>query len=424
MAGEVKHQWNGSILTVISDSGASSADLKGPRGDTGPRGPQGPGGVVYNDDGELIVDLSPYATRDELEYAIENNQPDLDIFATKPYVIETVYGALPNMNTYVTKSDLEQKCKPYVSQAYVDLAIKDNQPDLTPYATKDYVENEIENIDLPAYATKNYVSTEIAKAQLSGGAGDGSGVDLSGYATKDDLTTVETKVDGKTILKDAHGNIYTSLGGYKQAGAINYVNNNMNYIPRGHWGGQGWTGGGIAGNVGSNFVTGTVYAIKLIFKDGYTISFDMKYSTIGSNGAMVAGGQYWDWEMNIAETNDHFSGFTAYNNGDFKIDTANFADDTVLLDKYVLTGVSVYAPGCIPIDGEFIPVDGNTIYLNEDGKLSCSVNVSGGGSGGSDISLTNYYTKAEVDALILGLAGSGGGGSAPVEIPSGEEVDY
>jgi hypothetical protein len=38
-----KHTWNGTILTITSDSGTSSADLKG---DLGPRGPQGPAGVV------------------------------------------------------------------------------------------------------------------------------------------------------------------------------------------------------------------------------------------------------------------------------------------------------------------------------------------------------------------------------------------
>ena len=69
MAGEIKHEWNGTVLTIISDSGASSADLGGP---TGPRGAQGPAGIslgsggsgnvdidggslVYNEDGELEV---------------------------------------------------------------------------------------------------------------------------------------------------------------------------------------------------------------------------------------------------------------------------------------------------------------------------------------------------------------------------------
>lgn len=69
MAGEIKHEWNGTVLTIISDSGASSADLGGP---TGPRGAQGPAGIslgsggsgnvdidggslIYNEDGELEV---------------------------------------------------------------------------------------------------------------------------------------------------------------------------------------------------------------------------------------------------------------------------------------------------------------------------------------------------------------------------------
>lgn len=48
------HSWNGTVLTVTSASGTSSADLQGPKGDTGARGPQGepgqPGasGFAYN----------------------------------------------------------------------------------------------------------------------------------------------------------------------------------------------------------------------------------------------------------------------------------------------------------------------------------------------------------------------------------------
>lgn len=43
MSGGFKHSWNGTVLTITSDSGTSSMDLKG---DLGPRGPQGPAGVV------------------------------------------------------------------------------------------------------------------------------------------------------------------------------------------------------------------------------------------------------------------------------------------------------------------------------------------------------------------------------------------
>lgn len=49
MAGTIKHEWNGTILTITSDSGTSSADLKGEKGDDGVRGAQGkPGGTCYN----------------------------------------------------------------------------------------------------------------------------------------------------------------------------------------------------------------------------------------------------------------------------------------------------------------------------------------------------------------------------------------
>lgn len=41
MAGQIFHQWDGTVLTITSDSGTSSADLKGAKGDDGVRGPQG-----------------------------------------------------------------------------------------------------------------------------------------------------------------------------------------------------------------------------------------------------------------------------------------------------------------------------------------------------------------------------------------------
>ena len=59
------HSWNGSVLTVTSASGTSSADLRGPQGETGPQdeagatgatGPQGPKGETGDDgaDGEVV----------------------------------------------------------------------------------------------------------------------------------------------------------------------------------------------------------------------------------------------------------------------------------------------------------------------------------------------------------------------------------
>ena len=40
-SGGISHYWNGTVLVVTSDSGTSSSDLKGEKGDTGPKGEQG-----------------------------------------------------------------------------------------------------------------------------------------------------------------------------------------------------------------------------------------------------------------------------------------------------------------------------------------------------------------------------------------------
>lgn len=42
----ITHNWNGTVLTITSDSGTSSADLKGATGDDGCRGPKGADGFV------------------------------------------------------------------------------------------------------------------------------------------------------------------------------------------------------------------------------------------------------------------------------------------------------------------------------------------------------------------------------------------
>lgn len=66
MAGKITHEWNGTVLTITSDSGTSSMDLKGPKGDTGVRGPQGVAGVSYGGDGSS-VDMSNYYTKSEID---------------------------------------------------------------------------------------------------------------------------------------------------------------------------------------------------------------------------------------------------------------------------------------------------------------------------------------------------------------------
>ena len=335
MSGEIKHEWDGTILTVTSDSGTTASDLQGPKGDVGPRGPQGPAGVVYDADGKIVFDPSIYATQ------------------------ETVDAAIANM-------------------------------------------------DLTKYASKNYVSTEIAKAQL-----EGAGVDTSGFATLDDLESVEVNIDNKTIIKDADGSIRTSIGGYATGGGVDYRLTGIEYVPTGRWGGNGWIHAGDVGNIGQPFLPDVLYHIEMTFKDGDTVKFDIMFEErpAGTTSEPYSLWPYPPYDFMFVNSNNiHLSEFYAYADGGFSYGTSNDAG-TVLEDRWILTDISIYAPGFVPISANYIPVDGKSIFINDEGKLSASFAVDEEGN----INLDNYYTKAEIDAFFA----SGGGA-----FPSSEEVEY
>lgn len=100
----ITHSWNGTILTVTSDSGSSSADLKGEKGDTGIRGAQGAKGRT----GELTADiLVDYATKEDVSTAIANAQipeaqADLSAFTTHSQLYATRNRTCAN-RLYTTK---------------------------------------------------------------------------------------------------------------------------------------------------------------------------------------------------------------------------------------------------------------------------------------------------------------------------------
>ena len=61
------------------------------------------------------------------------------------------------------------------------------------------------------YATKTFVTNAISEAQLSG---DGNSVDLSGYATKTELSTKVDKVSGKSLILDTEIERLSTLVNY------------------------------------------------------------------------------------------------------------------------------------------------------------------------------------------------------------------
>lgn len=114
---------------------------------------------VTNGDTTYKLDMSQVATKEELEHNHDT------VYAPKEHV----------HSQYITEH-----------QSLEHLALKEHTH--TEYAQKEHEHSQYltEHQDISHLASKAYVSNEIANAQLNGGGGSGE-IDLSGYATKDDL---------------------------------------------------------------------------------------------------------------------------------------------------------------------------------------------------------------------------------------------
>ena len=176
MAGTIEHSWNGTILTIISDSGTSSVDLKGGKGDTGPRGAQGPAGVIVNPDG--TIDTSAYATEtyvNEKIAEIQTGSVDLSNYYTKPETVSL-------LNNYATKAEIPDvtglasqawvEAKGYLTQHQALKTINgesivgtgnitiSGSPDMSNYYTKEQIDAKgylTEHQSLAAYALKSEI---------------------------------------------------------------------------------------------------------------------------------------------------------------------------------------------------------------------------------------------------------------------------
>ena len=350
----VEHIWNGTVLTIISDSGASSADLKGQKGDTGPRGPQGPAGVITDEQGQVVVDLSPYYTGTEVDNKIA----------------AALEGA--ELEDYPTNDEMAT----YVSSA------------LGSYATKEDVANV--EVDLTGYATETYVKTEVAKAQL-----EGAGVDTSVFATKEDLEDYKVTVDDVSITIDTNGALATTIGGGVN-GYLYHITPNVLIT-------------NASQKYGIPVVANTTYCIELKYSNGETDTLIGYFLENPDGGSWL---RNFKAEVNystyIGVSND---GLTSIFGNTVKGSTTEYDAITIAFENDALPDEPLYLNElCIslgnsptgeylPINANFIPVDGVTTII-QDGKL---VALAGG-----EVNLTDYYTKSEVNALV----NTGGGTTA------------
>ena len=121
------------------------------------------------------IDLSNYATKEELPTKVSQLENDLNYLTNIP-------------EEYITNEELNNKG--YLTE-HQDISGK---ADKTELFSKDYNDliNKPNIPSLDGYATENYVKNEIANAQLGG---EDDKVDLSGYATKEELNNKANKID-------------------------------------------------------------------------------------------------------------------------------------------------------------------------------------------------------------------------------------
>ena len=340
MAGEVKHQWNGSVLTVISDSGASSADLKGPKGDTGPRGPQGPAGVVYDENGELVIDLSIFYTTGEIDEKFANYTPDLSNYPTNADLLET--------------------------EENLRLEIENKKVDLSGYATEKYVDQQITNV-----AT-------------------GGSIDLGNYYTKaevdNEISNYKVNADEKTIVTGADGKIRTAIGGYYK-----------DYLLK-------LTGLNVLLESGSNRLIElegiedlvddhSTYYAKIVYADGFdeTVTLTLYSSNVYEDEATYS----------FTSNSSRIKWFNFYS-VDYN-DTVDYCNVGVTsgvdgvgqtINEFYLWDAEM---GYNTIDPNFIPVDNSSIKINSQGKLYAT------GLDGEGVDLTDYATMEYVDSAIAAI---------------------
>ena len=396
MAGEIRHAWDGSVLTVTSDAGVSSADLRGPKGDTGPRGPQGPGGIVYNEFDEALLDLSDYYTRAEVDELVANaDGADVDL---------SNYYTKLEVNDKIANLELEADLGSYYTKSEVDELVENVEVDLSDYPTRSEVD-EVVNSATEGHVTKAYVDAEIAKAQMEGADIDTSqfvtreelndleiDIDTSQFVTRDELGDLQigVKIDGKTIIQGPNG-LQTAIGGGRKnsyiiaAEGLNVSLANRATMIK-------------VMNVDKVYsFTGTdTYEFRFTFADGtseiYSATFELMVDSYGNTGR-------YDAEFNELGNVSQFVYFTdkttTFSNSIWVVPTAN-ASGAILTGVYVWIGD---LDECEPIKADFIPVDNETIIINN-GKLTA---LAGGTvTAGSKITYGTTDLTPGVSALETG----------------------
>lgn len=312
----------------------------------------------YLEEHPVQVDLTGYAKEEYVDTAISNikfPEPDLTNYATKDYVTDQI--------DYYTED--------FATTGYVDDKIAEiGEPDLTGYATERWVNNQGFLKTVPAqYVTEDELSAKGYAKQN----------DLSIYAKKTDIPTVPTKV---SELQNDKGYLteHQSLDGYA---TTSYVDDAVSNIP-GAYITLSTTGMSekyaAATDVQIDFIESLLAnPLQPIFVRHEGDSYPCLLNSLGGN----------IWEIRPCEN------------------AANLTMDRSLYNTFAIVykKTSGTWEAYCRRDKVLLATTG---YVDE---AIANIEVSGGG----DVDLSNYYTKdetysrTEVDNAIANAGGSGGG---------------
>lgn len=146
------------------------------------------------------------------------------------YIQRNEITSLPNTNGGIDEEELAKYLEEYATEEYVDNKI--NDIDLSGYATTEYVDEKVNDVDLSEYATKEYVDgnvVELTKAEFQQLKKENK-LDVNKLYLITDSTIALKTINGESIVGDGNIEITSSnvdLSGYATE---QYVNEKLGNI--------------------------------------------------------------------------------------------------------------------------------------------------------------------------------------------------
>lgn len=283
MSGTITHEWNGTVLTITSDSGTSSADLKGTKGDTGARGVRGLAGA----DGITSV-----------------NGKKGDITLTASDVGAEEAGTAESVRTQI-EAWVEDGYLPLTGGTLTgSLTVNDN------IYSKGTLVSQTNNF--PQLTLQNNKAANLATLYVNTTTGDYSSVYLRVYSSASAYSTFNFGNDGKlscgslalaTALPISSG----GTGATTASGALT----NLGALPL--------TGGTLTGNLGVNgIITAKTYLAvernsnpQLALKNANSKPLAVLY-------AETSNGSYGNTHLQVYKSATESNTFTFANTGNFR----------------------------------------------------------------------------------------------------------